>query len=327
MKDFSKIITQWYTENSRDLPWRNTRNPYKIWLSEIILQQTRVDQGMSYYLKFESKFESVKDLANASEDEILSMWQGLGYYSRGRNLLKAAQQVVNEYNGEFPTSYKELIKLKGIGDYSASAIASFSSDEQVAVLDGNVFRVLSRFFLISTPIDTGAGKKEFKALAQELLPKGPTATHNQAIMEFGALMCTPKKPNCDLCPLQTNCEAYHKGEIFNLPIKSKKIKKKERFLNFFLIEQKSKIAFQKRDDQGIWANMYQLPLIETDQVGIKFGKPLWETKHILTHQNLHCRFYKTDEVNFGNLIWVEKSDIKNHALPRVIDLFFEFINQ
>lgn len=327
MKDFSKIITKWYTENARDLPWRNTRNPYKIWLSEIILQQTRVDQGMSYYQKFESKFESVKDLAKASEDEILSMWQGLGYYSRGRNLLKAAQQVVDEHNGEFPTSYKELIKLKGIGDYSASAIASFSSNEQVAVLDGNVFRVLSRIFSISTPIDTGSGKKEFKALAEALLPKSMTATHNQAIMEFGALMCTPKKPNCDICPLQANCEAYHNGKIFSLPVKSKKIKKKKRFLNFFLIEQKNKIAFQKRDDQGIWANMYQLPLIETDQPSSNFGKPTWETKHVLTHQNLYCRFYKTNKIEIENLIWIEKNEIENHALPRVIDLFFEFINQ
>ena len=208
MNNFSTKLTDWYHNNKRDLPWRNTRDPFKIWLSEIILQQTRVDQGLSYYHKFIDRFSSVKDLAKASEDEVLSLWQGLGYYSRGRNLRKAAIQVMEEFDGVFPKDSINLKKLKGVGDYSSAAISSFSNDEKIAVVDGNVFRVLSRIFNISTPIDTGQGKKEFNALANALISSIDPASHNQAIMEYGATVCTPKKPLCNNCIFSDQCEAF-----------------------------------------------------------------------------------------------------------------------
>ncbi|MEY5042335.1 MAG: A/G-specific adenine glycosylase, partial [Bacteroidota bacterium] len=217
MLKLSSLLIDWYKINQRDLPWRNTNNPYSIWLSEIILQQTRVQQGLPYYLKFIQKYPTLKSLANASQDEVLALWQGLGYYSRGRNLLKAAQQIVTNYNGEFPNNYKELKKIIGIGDYTAAAIASFAFNEKIAVVDGNVYRVLSRLFGVITPIDTPEGKKTFFELAQAFLHPTQHSTANQAIMEFGALQCTPKKPNCSICPFLDFCEAYNQKLIDNLP--------------------------------------------------------------------------------------------------------------
>lgn len=322
MENFSEKLRDWYKENKRDLPWRHTSNPFKIWLSEIMLQQTRVEQGMSYYLKFTERFNDVKDLAEASEDEVLSMWQGLGYYSRGRNLRKAAIQVMEEFEGQFPTNSTDLKKLKGVGDYSAAAIASFSSNEKIAVVDGNVYRVLSRIFGISTPIDSTQGKKEFNSLANELISENHPGEHNQAIMEFGALHCTPKKPGCNNCIFNERCEAFNNQTVFNLPVKSKKIKRKNRFFNFYLSIKKNKILLEKRDESGIWANMYQLPLEETKSAKQEYGI-IYETKHVLTHQDLFCTFFKDDNPDETNREWVKLSELHSYALPVVIDKFLK----
>ena len=228
---FSKQLAQWYLQNKRDLPWRGSTNPYEIWLSEIILQQTRVDQGMGYYYKFIEHFPSVNHLAKASEDQVLKLWQGLGYYSRARNLHFSAKYIVNELNGEFPIGYTNILKLKGVGDYTASAIASICFNEPAAVVDGNVYRVLARYFGIFTPINSSKGIKEFKMLAQKLLNTEIPGTHNQAIMEFGARMCKPQNPDCEICPLNSSCVALEKKEIKMLPVKENKIKIKKRYFN------------------------------------------------------------------------------------------------
>ena len=223
MMKFSNTLIQWYLQNNRELPWRKTKNPYFIWLSEIMLQQTRVAQGMSYYLKFIEVFPTVFDLAKATESTVLKMWQGLGYYSRARNLHFTANQIASELNGKFPSTYKEIIKLKGIGDYTASAISSICFNKPTAVVDGNVYRVLSRYFGIQTPINSATGIKEFKALAQTLIDTEQPGTYNQAIMDFGALQCKPKRPLCSSCPLQSSCVAFGKQLTAVLPVKEKKI--------------------------------------------------------------------------------------------------------
>ena len=238
---FSNSLIQWYLNNKRDLPWRNTQNPYLIWLSEIMLQQTRVAQGLPYYMAFTNAFPTVFELANASEEQVLKLWQGLGYYSRARNLHKTAQFVASELNGEFPDNNKDLLKLKGIGDYTAAAIASFAYNEAVPVVDGNVFRVLSRYFDIETDISLVTAKKEFSALAFELMPKNDPASFNQAIMEFGALQCVPKNPSCEICVFNSSCAALQKKKVHLLPFKSKKIKVSYRFFKkeFGIIYMKS----------------------------------------------------------------------------------------
>ena len=262
---FSNVLVHWYLPNKRDLPWRKTKNPYYIWLSEIILQQTRVDQGMAYYLKFVAHFPTVKDLAFASEEQVLKLWQGFGYYSRARNLHFSAKYIVDELQGVFPSNYNELLKLKGVGDYTASAVASICFNEAAAVVDGNVYRVLSRYFCISTPINIPLGVKEFKKLAQELLDPSISGTHNQAIMEFGARMCKPQNPNCDICPLNTGCLAMANDKIKELPVKENKLKIIKRYFNYLVIQtpsNKTKLAQRKK---GIWLNLYEFPLIETLQ--------------------------------------------------------------
>lgn len=328
MNDFSDKIRNWYRQNKRDLPWRNTSNPFKIWLSEIILQQTRVDQGLQYYTKFIRRFNHVKELAEASEDEVLTMWQGLGYYSRGRNLRKAAIQVMEEFNGEFPKDSKELKKLKGIGDYSAAAIASFSNNEKIAVVDGNVYRVLARIFGIDTPIDTSLGKKKFNELANLLISSRFPAEHNQAIMEFGALNCAPKKPLCTTCIFNSSCEALNNNLVQQLPVKRRKNPKKIRYFHFHLILKNQKILLEKRSENGIWANMYQLPLLEFDQPSPSRFKLLHETKHILSHQDLFCSFYLVRDQFTSNGIWVSLSDLNKYALPVVINNFLtQYLNK
>ena len=323
LKDFSENIRNWYNIHKRDLPWRNTNDPFKIWLSEIILQQTRVSQGLNYYVKFTSRFKNVKHLAEASEDEILSMWQGLGYYSRGRNLRKAAIQVMEDYNGKFPTDSKELKKLKGIGDYSSAAIASFSNNEKIAVVDGNVFRVLSRLFGISTPIDSSSGKKEFTDLANNLISPNYHAEHNQAIMEFGAQQCTPKKPSCDKCIFSDNCEALNLNSVFDFPTKSKKLKKTSRYFHFFLDVKDDQILIEKRSEKGIWANLYQLPLIESENEPLPKLKPIFKTKHLLSHQNLYCSFYESNITDENDRIRVRINELHKYAIPVVIDNFLK----
>lgn len=343
MFDFSEKLISWYNNEKRDLPWRSTRDPYNIWISEVVLQQTRVDQGLPYYLKFLKLFPSVYELASASEEEVLNAWKGLGYYSRARNMLKTAQFVVNEFNGVFPCAYSELIKLKGIGDYTASAIASFSFDEPVAVVDGNVYRVLSRLFGVEIAVDSGEGKKKFKELAQELLSPTKPAIHNQAIMEFGALQCVPKNPACESCPFEAVCEAKSLKKISLLPFKSKKVKRKTRFFNYLLIVKNQKYAFVKRGDKDIWANMYEFPMIESESQ-LEGSELLRERlnnfqdvnvkdiiidrgykKHVLTHQDIYYAFWKVKGEVTNNYRYYDLEQLKNIPFPKLIENYFSNI--
>jgi A/G-specific adenine glycosylase len=311
--NFANSLTQWYLKNKRDLPWRNTQNPYFIWLSEIMLQQTRVAQGMPYFFSFTTAFPTVFDLANASEEQVLKLWQGLGYYSRARNLHKTAQHVAFELHGIFPNTYAALLQLKGVGEYTAAAIASFSFDENVPVVDGNVFRVLSRYFDIETDILSSGAKKEFSALASELMSKENPALFNQAIMEFGALQCVPKNPNCGVCPLNSSCLALQKNKVNQLPIKSKKTKVKNRYFNYVVfLDEDQNTMIQKRSNKGIWHNLYEFPLIEAEREIdfdhfvallnarnfttnglISIEETTAESRvHKLTHQHLFIKFWK-----------------------------------
>lgn len=336
MTDFTLLITDWYRQNKRDLPWRNTIDPYKIWLSEIILQQTRVDQGLSYYFKFIEHFPSVKDLANASEQDVLNLWQGLGYYSRARNLHASAKFISAELNGEFPQNYIELLKLKGVGSYTAAAIASFSFKEPVAVVDGNVYRVLSRFFNIDTPIDSTSGKKQFAELAQELIHPTEPDTYNQAIMEFGALQCTPTNPNCTACPLNNACLALSSNSVKSRPLKSKKTVVKDRFFHFLIFNDGKHTLLEKREKKDIWQNLFQFPLIETtskkEKVDFQFitndvpDLISVEIIHLLSHQRLHAKFYLFSTLPTSknqNWIKIKAKDLQDYPLPRLIDRYLE----
>ncbi|MGZ3864082.1 MAG: A/G-specific adenine glycosylase [Bacteroidia bacterium] len=306
----SAPLIKWYKQNARDLPWRNSSDPYKIWLSEIILQQTRVAQGLPYYQKFTEEFPTVFDLAKAPEQKVLKLWQGLGYYSRARNLHHAAKQIVKEYKGVFPNEFNEIKKLKGVGDYTASAIASFCFNKPHAVVDGNVYRVLSRLFAIKTPIDSTEGKKQFAGLADELLDKKNPGTYNQAIMEFGAMYCTPSNPDCTNCVLKEKCLSGPRGKANEYPVKSQKVKIRTRYFEYFFITQKQNSFLQKRTEKDIWQNLYQFPLLEfsedpSKQVTLKrlekeiFAKPAKfevkkvsaRKKHQLSHQTILARFW------------------------------------
>lgn len=306
---FSNQLITWYLQNKRQLPWRETRDPYLIWLSEIILQQTRVAQGLPYFLNFQKAFPTVFELATADEETVLKLWQGLGYYSRARNLHQTAKQIVAERNGIFPSTYKELLTLKGIGRYTAAAIASFAYQEVVPVIDGNAYRVLSRFFGIETDISCTKAYPEFFALASELIdPKRPDL-FNQAIMEFGALQCVPKNPNCEQCPLQSGCLALAHKKTTELPVKNKKTTIQKRHLNYIVyLDLNQKSLFQKRTEKGIWHNLYEFPCIETEKASSektikslieKQCKEISEIKllasesiiHKLSHQHLNIRFW------------------------------------
>ncbi|MGY8943774.1 MAG: A/G-specific adenine glycosylase, partial [Flavobacteriales bacterium] len=259
---FSNTLIYWYLQNNRELPWRKSKNPYFIWLSEIMLQQTRVAQGLAYYLKFTTSFPTVFDLAKADESTVLKMWQGLGYYSRARNLHFSAKQISKELNGVFPSTYEEIIKLKGIGDYTASAISSICFNEPTAVVDGNVYRVLSRYFGINTPTNSTLGIKEFKTLAQTLIDTSQPGTYNQALMDFGALHCKPQNPLCETCPFSDSCVAFEKKLTKELPVKEKKIKVRKRYFNFLVIKTDAhKTILTERKGKGIWQGLYQFPLI------------------------------------------------------------------
>jgi A/G-specific adenine glycosylase len=303
---FSKKVVKWYKENHRSLPWRITRDPYRIWLSEIILQQTRVSQGLPYYERFVAKYPTVGDLARAPEQEVLRLWQGLGYYTRARNLYRCAQQVYNELNGIFPDNFDGLRKLPGVGDYTAAAIASIAHRQPVAVVDGNVYRVLARSFGIATPIDSTGGKKEFFELANRVLDKTQPDIHNQAMMEFGALHCTPKAPGCSTCVLQTSCEAYRGNLQEALPVKSNAKKSRKRYFYYLVFQQGKSLALKKRDQKDIWHGLYDFALIEKDRpakIDTLTNEPLAKLllkkkkmvfsedyKHILTHQTIHAQF-------------------------------------
>lgn len=342
--NFTNSLTKWYLQNQRDLPWRNTQNPYQIWLSEIMLQQTRVAQGLPYFLAFTQAFPTVFDLANASEEQVLKLWQGLGYYSRARNLHKTAQHVAYELNGIFPNNYLNLLELKGVGEYTAAAIASFSYNEPVPVVDGNVFRVLSRFFDIETDIASASAKKEFAALAFELMPKNNPALFNQAIMEFGALQCVPKSPNCESCVMNSACLALKNNKVQLLPVKSKKIKVRKRYFNYIVFsDETDQTQVQKRSDKGIWHNLYEFPLVETDKeeaydfmslkileqqfvankvISIAEFNPKSQI-HKLSHQHLYIKFWS---VNVAGIL-EEGIDYQSVMLLPFPIVLFNFIEK
>ena len=345
MNFFNSKTHSWYSLYKRDLPWRNTRNPYLIWLSEIILQQTRIDQGMAYYSRFANEFPTISALADASEDQILKLWQGLGYYSRARNLHFTAKFIQQNYKGIFPEDYNAIRSLKGIGEYTAAAIGSISFNLEYPTVDGNVFRVLSRFFGISEPIDTGPGKKIFNDLAKELIKGTDPGMHNQAIMEFGALQCTPKNPDCNQCPLSERCFAFLSQKITELPVRQNKTKQRDRYFNYLVLSCNNHTWIRKRVENDIWKNLFEFPIIETENeinieglitqsefqrfVSIADQKVIknvsdWKI-HILSHQRIHYRFVKvqlTDEINgTTDLIRVNKEDIFNFAVPKLLETY------
>ncbi|WP_296316390.1 A/G-specific adenine glycosylase [Winogradskyella sp. UBA3174] len=342
--DFSKELITWYSDNKRDLPWRRTKNPYYIWLSEIILQQTQVKQGLPYYEAFITTYPKIQDLADANEESVLKLWQGLGYYSRARNLHGTAKHVMSELNGVFPNNYKDLIKLKGVGDYTASAIASIAFGEVAAVVDGNVYRVLSRYFGIDTPINSTKGIKEFKELATSLIDTKAPATFNQAIMEFGATQCKPKNPYCIVCPLNKSCKSLQNNLVTQLPVKLKKTKVTTKYFNFLVcVDSHKNILFEKRTSKGIWQNLYQFPLVESskslaiDEFHLldldatilkdnKFEYSLYKETdkvHKLSHQHLHTKFWiiQIDKLP-KEAIQIE--NIKNYPTPVLMS---DFINE
>jgi len=348
MHPFSKKIISWYHKNKRDLPWRNTKDAYLIWLSEIILQQTRVEQGMNYYLKFAKEFPTVKHLAKAENEKVMKLWQGLGYYSRARNLHTTAKIITENHSGKFPEQYAELLLLKGVGDYTAAAIASFAFNQPHGVVDGNVYRVLSRVFGIETPIDSTQGKKEFYALANELIDKKNPGAHNQAIMEFGAIQCKPVSPDCSICPLNTMCFAYSKKQVSGFPVKAKKTKVRNRYFNYIVLHHKSTTAINKRGEKDIWTNLYDFPLIEIDKeineeqfLKSKDWKSFIGTseytvksisvsyKHILSHQKIFARFWEIecnrafDKLLPKNCIKIKKRDISKYPVPKLIEHYLE----
>jgi A/G-specific adenine glycosylase len=343
MTDFHRLIAEWYRLNKRDLPWRNTKDPYFIWLSEIILQQTRVLQGMNYYLKFIQNYPTVFDLANASEQDVLNDWQGLGYYSRARNLHSTAKIIAFELNGIFPSNFQEIKKLKGIGDYTAAAIASFGFDLPFSVVDGNVYRVLSRAFDVDIPIDSSQGKKYFAELAQELLSRENPAIHNQAIMELGAIQCLPVSPICEVCPLNLKCLSRANNTIQFRPVKEKKTKVRNRYFYFMIFRKGNEIILTKRKEKDIWQHLYQFPMIEKDSLlNFEEIRSIFNTEiglipydfsesvvHILSHQKITASFYYFEGFPvFENKDYqvVESKDIQKYPLPRLIDRFLENVN-
>ncbi len=340
------ILINWYAENHRDLPWRHNPTPYQVWLSEIILQQTRVNQGWDYYLRFVEKWPSVKELAQASEEEVLKLWQGLGYYSRARNLHHCAQQVVAEHGGSFPADFEKLKQLKGIGDYTAAAIASIAFNLPHAVVDGNVYRVLSRLFDIDTPININEGQTLFAHLADELLNREQPGGHNQAMMEFGALHCTPKNPNCMICPLQAQCLAFAHQTVMQRPVKLQKTKVTTRHFNYLVFRIKDEIYLHKRSNNDIWKNLYDFPCIESEQPisaeeviateqfrQLIDGKPFTIAKvsrvftHKLTHRTILAQFIeikleqKLLQIETKDLFLTRETDLGLFPIPRLIDLY------
>ncbi|HEY3369216.1 MAG TPA: A/G-specific adenine glycosylase [Prolixibacteraceae bacterium] len=342
MNIFNTHIHHWYSNFKRDLPWRNTRDPYFIWLSEIILQQTRIDQGLAYYMKFIEAFPTISHLAHATEDQVLKLWQGLGYYSRARNLHFTAKFITVQYYGKFPDNYHKLLLLKGIGEYTAAAIASISFNQEYPTVDGNVFRVLSRYFGINTPIDTTLGKKIFRELAAELIKGTDPGMHNQALMEFGALQCTPQKPNCLECPLNAQCYAFLTNKTGDLPVKLNKTKQRDRYFNYFVLLLDQYTWLRKRIGKDIWENLFEFPMIETlsplpieellslpevlqligpNQLVVENMED-WKI-HLLTHQRINYRIITIRLMQAkqmpDDLIRVNKKDIFNFAVPKLLE--------
>jgi len=342
---FSEEIIAWYHRHKRDLPWRHTSDPYVIWLSEIILQQTRVEQGLPYFQRFIEMFPNVRLLAEADEGTVLRLWEGLGYYSRARNMHQTAKMVMENFEGVFPSRFDQLITLKGIGEYTAAAISSFSANEAKAVVDGNVFRVLARYFGDGTPINSTKGKKIFGQLANELLDSKNPAIHNQALMEFGALQCRPKNPCCEICPLFLGCVARKENKVPLLPVKRKGGKSKNRFFYYFIIREGDKLALRKRGPKDIWENMYEFPMIEhTEALSLDqlkklpifvdwFGEKATLTvlskppKHLLSHQQIFATFIQVEDIAPND----NKKDLWNYVFTKDLDtlakpkLIFTFI--
>lgn len=353
MNDFSRTIIEWYGVNKRELPWRESADPYRIWISEIILQQTRVAQGYDYFVRFVGRFPDVKSLAEAEEDEVMKFWQGLGYYSRARNLHAAARSM----NGVFPKTYAEVLALKGVGEYTAAAVCSFAYGMPYAVVDGNVYRVLSRYFGIETPIDSTEGKKLFAALAQEMMDRGRPADYNQGIMDFGAMQCTPQSPDCSCCPLAEGCVALRKGCVAKLPVKQHRTKTTNRFFNYIYVRAGACTFINKRTGEDIWKNLFELPMIETERalteeefVGLKelremLGEKLADgekskeilqpavrlvckgVKHVLSHRVIYADFYEVivpEEADcFGGFRKIKVEELGEYAVPKLVQGFIE----
>lgn len=343
---FVSALLQWYEENGRSLPWRGLSDPYLIWLSEIILQQTRVEQGRDYYLRFSKAFPAVEDLARASEDEVMKLWQGLGYYSRARNLHRAARMVVEEMDGRFPRSYDSLLRLPGVGRYTAAAVASFAFGLPYAAVDGNVYRVLGRYFGIDLPIDTTEGRKYFASLSGALLPPRRSADYNQAMMDFGSLCCTPARPGCDACPLAVGCIARSEGRVTELPRKKRHIALRSRYFTYLIFESSKGFLLRRRPDGDIWAGLYEPPMIESESPLTKeealrvpwlrsfsSSSPVLSSgatiKHVLTHRIIYADAYllRSSET----LPFIEGFEIVSHeeiarrAMPKLLsDIFSRF---
>lgn len=341
--DFSRKLIEWYLRDGRDLPWRQTKDPYKIWVSEIILQQTRVAQGMEYYFRFIERFPDVKVLAAASEDEVLKLWQGLGYYSRARNMREAAKSVVAKFGGVFPKEYADVRALKGVGDYTAAAICSFAYDLPYPAVDGNAYRVLSRVFRVDDCIDTPQGKRAFAELSLEVMDKRRPALYNQAMMDLGATVCLPAAPDCEACPLKEGCALSGSSEVSDYPKKGKKVVSRDRYFVYLAVEDGGKTYLRRREGKDIWKGLYEYPMVElpaplsemADQAWMKplaeefsdlllLGEPVMK-KHVLTHQNIHAVFFRA-EGHFlrradSVYIEVEKEKLGEYAVSRLMERY------
>ena len=349
MQNVLEILT-WYKNNLRDLPWRATKDPYKIWLSEVILQQTQVNQGLKYYYSFVDQYPDIQSLANADEQEVLKLWQGLGYYSRARNLLKTAVLVADKHHGKFPNTMEDILKLPGIGHYTASAILSFAYNLPYPALDGNVFRVIARMFNIQLPINEQKHRSLFLDILNEMIQGVDPAQFNNAMMELGAMVCKPDNPKCDICPVSTFCQAKELGTMSQLPVKGAKAAKKKRYFNFFYIKYQDGFYLSKRNESDIWQNLFQLPLIETEHnldirdvytLNQDASQLLWKDiivsgtnqirylnskKHLLTHQEINANFFEVcmnEKPTFKlvNCVWVNTDSLQNYPLPILIEKF------
>jgi len=343
---FAKKLMEWFSKNHRPFPWKEEKNPYLVWLSEIILQQTRVSQGLPYFERFREKYPTVKALADASEDAVMKLWEGLGYYSRARNLHFTAKYIADELEGVFPSTYEEILALKGVGPYTAAAIASFAFDLPHAVVDGNVYRVLTRFFGIEQAIDSTAGKKVLGELAQDLLDHAQPARFNQAIMDFGATHCTPSNPKCGLCPMREHCLAFRKKLVEKLPLKSKRIVRRERFFNYLIINEEENIFLRKRTKKDIWQGLYEFPLYESESLleekEMLFQSPVFQEisdpstlqlvrvskafRQILSHQKIVARFWEFDscrafDTGKSAYFKAERKNLSKFAFPKIIDWY------
>lgn len=350
INDFGPRLIHWYNQNKRDLPWRESQDPYSVWLSEIILQQTRVDQGLPYFLKFKEAFPTVQDLADASEEQVLNHWQGLGYYSRARNLHAAAQSVAHTMAGKFPSSAEGLQKLPGIGPYTSAAIASICFNEEIPVVDGNVYRVITRIFGVHEAIDTPAGQKRVRSIVEQRIKGNQPADFNQGMMEFGALHCTPVNPNCNACVFQDQCWAFEHQEIESLPFKARKTKVKEVYFHYLAITHNGNWLFRKRTGKGIWNNMYDFPCIEKQHelqveelfeqkeaqflrsTSFEISGSRFQTTHLLSHRRIQAIFTSIELTSLpedlpANCTWKAPEEFESIPMPRLIDKFLANVDK